>query len=262
MKSPRNTRQFPHVYPSRSRVATWNWQSAVLSIAITTLIQSRGSRRAPSLLPKEPRKANAPPMGARSDQNLKSQIPASQLSRNLTMPWLQRLPRCTRRLMLSLFQFIRLVRWSSTPVGSTFQNYQTNESQQSPADVPMPNGQAIACPYHLPFLQMHSGIGSSGYGLDPMGRWHVEDSSEQCTIVHGYDGQLSIHKECRCNEILQLEIVMAADGTLALDLRLWVWGDDFGLCRDVTGLRIEFRKRMSFWEQARWLERRSWHSSL
>ncbi len=59
------------------------------------------------------------------------------------------------------------------------------------------------CLYHLPILQMSDNVNGCEKNLDPMARWLSEDHTEQCTVLHLPNGQLSIHKECRCSDMLQ-----------------------------------------------------------
>ncbi|KAH8812638.1 hypothetical protein F5884DRAFT_832255 [Xylogone sp. PMI_703] len=70
------------------------------------------------------------------------------------------------------------------------------------------NHNTIDCPYHSQVLQGSSTQGTCGYGKDPMTRWQMIDSYDECSIVCRQDGELSIHKDCQCKEMVHWD-----DGT-------------------------------------------------
>jgi len=58
------------------------------------------------------------------------------------------------------------------------------------------------CPYHRPIL-MSDKVDGDEKNLDPMARWLAEGNAEQNVVLHLPDGQLSIHKDCQCSNMLQ-----------------------------------------------------------
>jgi hypothetical protein len=74
---------------------------------------------------------------------------------------------------------------------------------QTPFPYNPPMGQASACPYHHPILQGQLPLAATGQDLTPMQRFLNEGPSEQYALVnHEYTGELSIHRDCRCCEIV------------------------------------------------------------
>jgi hypothetical protein len=85
----------------------------------------------------------------------------------------------------------------------TPQGYQLGDAHQAYFIEPVGTIQSCECLYHLPILLMSDNVGGHGKNLDPMARWLAEGHAEQCTVLHLPDGQLSIHKECQCSDMLQ-----------------------------------------------------------
>jgi len=86
----------------------------------------------------------------------------------------------------------------------TPQGYQLGGAHQASFIETVGTIQSCECPYHLPILLMNNdNVGGHGKNLDPMARWLAEGHTEQCTVLHLPDGQLSIHKECQCIDMLQ-----------------------------------------------------------
>jgi hypothetical protein len=85
----------------------------------------------------------------------------------------------------------------------TFDDYQPNNAHQAFFIQPINASQPGGCPHHLPILLVRDNGSGHGQGLDPMARWLAEGPTEQSAVLHLPDGQLSIHKECQCRDILQ-----------------------------------------------------------
>jgi len=89
----------------------------------------------------------------------------------------------------------------------TLEDYQTNITYQA-SSIDVANAtQSAGCVYHGSILQMHDSVGGhgqgQGHGLAPMPRWLGEGPAEQCSVLHLHNGQLSIHKDCQCSDVLQ-----------------------------------------------------------
>lgn len=50
---------------------------------------------------------------------------------------------------------------------------------------------------------MSDNVDGDEKNLDPMARWLAEGNAEQHVVLHLPDGQLSIHKDCQCSDMLQ-----------------------------------------------------------
>lgn len=85
----------------------------------------------------------------------------------------------------------------------TFEDYPPHDAHQASFIQPIDATQSGGCPYHLPILLMRDNGSGHGQGLDPMARWLAEGPTEQSAVLRLPDGQLSIHKECQCSDILQ-----------------------------------------------------------
>jgi hypothetical protein len=84
----------------------------------------------------------------------------------------------------------------------TPQGYQAGEAHQAPFVDSIGDAQSNECLYHHPILLMSANLCEHGRNLDPMARWLAEGHAEQCAVVHLSDGQLSMHKDCQCSNVL------------------------------------------------------------